>query len=64
MPQFANSQPLESPKVRRKAGRIPQLQAARSIHIMLEDDLIEWGKGQPGGLSQIVREFLRAKKGE
>jgi hypothetical protein len=47
---------------RRKPGPTPRLQNARGVTIFLEDDLIEWGKSQPGGLSQMVREFLRATK--
>jgi hypothetical protein len=47
---------------RRKPGPTPRLQNARGVTISLEDDLIEWGKSQPGGLSQMVREFLRAAK--
>jgi hypothetical protein len=60
MTDLTNSQPV----ARRKPGPTPYLKKARSVNIMLEDDLIEWGKSQPGGLSQMVREFLRAKKGE
>jgi hypothetical protein len=58
MPDLANSQPV----ARRKPGPTPRLKGARSINILLEDDLIEWGKSQPGGLSQMVREFLRTSK--
>jgi hypothetical protein len=49
---------------RRKPGPTPQLQKARAVTILLEEDLIEWGKSQPGGLSQLVRQMLRAAKTE
>ena len=36
----------------------------RGFTVMLPDDLGEWGKNQPGGLSQLVRETLQRARDE
>jgi hypothetical protein len=47
---------------RRKPGPVARLENARNVTIVLEDDLIEWGKRQPDGLSHLVRAMLREAK--
>lgn len=43
----------------RTTGPLPHFHT-RMTAVMLEDDIIEWGKRQPGGLSATVRRLLRA----
>jgi len=47
--------------VRKKPGPAPRLNTDRTT-LMLDPDLIEWGKQQPGGLSETVRRLLREAK--
>jgi len=42
----------------KKRGPVKQLDT-RTFTVMLPDDLGEWGKNQPGGLSQLVRDTLQ-----
>lgn len=42
----------------RKRGRPPQPGLER-YNLMLDRELAEWGKSQPGGLSGLVRDLLR-----
>jgi hypothetical protein len=44
--------------IRKKPGPIPGPATVRT-NVLLEADLIEWGKQQPGGLSELVRRLLR-----
>jgi hypothetical protein len=48
-------------KTRKKPGPVanPNLVSAT---VKLEDDLVEWGKNQPGGLSALLRRLLREEK--
>lgn len=46
---------------RRKPGPVPGPEM-RQFTILMEPDLGEWGKRQPGGLSELVRRLLREEK--
>lgn len=48
-----------SPEKRRKRGPVPRANT-RMTAVVLDDDLLDWGKSQPGGLSGTVRQLLRA----
>ncbi len=45
-------------KTRRKPGPVADRNAVRTT-VVLDRDLAEWGKNQPGGLSRLLRELLR-----
>jgi hypothetical protein len=45
-------------KPQRKRGPVPGLNTAQYT-LMLEPEPAEWGKTQPGGLSELVRRLLR-----
>jgi hypothetical protein len=45
----------------KKRGRVPGTPTVRTT-LLLEEDLVEWGKIQPGGLSELVRDLLREAK--
>ncbi len=47
----------------KKRGPVKQMDT-RGFTVMLPDDLGEWGKNQPGGLSQLVREVLQRVREE
>jgi hypothetical protein len=47
-----------SRKTRRKPGPVADLNAVRTT-VVLDKDLVEWGKNQPGGLSRLLRELLQ-----
>ena len=47
----------------KKRGPVKQLDT-RGFTVMLPDDLGEWGKNQPGGLSQLVRNTLQRVRDE
>lgn len=51
----------QKPRERKKPGPVPG-PATRKYNILLEEDLGEWGKAQPGGLSDLVRRLLREAK--
>lgn len=48
--------------VRKKPGPKRRLAPVVRTTLMLEEELVEWGKGQPGGLSDLVRRLLREEK--
>ena len=50
-------------KARRKPGPTKRLDTRQYV-VMLEEETAEWGKGQPGGLSDLVRRLLRRAKQE
>lgn len=41
----------------RRYGPVPNTKL-RPYTVMLEDDTAEWGKHQPGGLSNLLRQLL------
>jgi hypothetical protein len=45
-------------KARRKPGPLPGPER-RQYTILIDPDLGEWGKRQPGGLSDLIRRLLR-----
>lgn len=46
---------------RKKPGPAPRPNTDRTS-LIIDTDLIEWGKTQPGGLSETVRRLLREAK--
>jgi hypothetical protein len=48
----------EKKKEQRKRGPVPGNNTAQYT-LMLEPEPAEWGKTQPGGLSELVRRLLR-----
>jgi hypothetical protein len=48
----------EPTKIPRKPGRVPG-PPTEKYTVLLEPDLAEWAKAQPGGLSDLVRRLLR-----
>jgi hypothetical protein len=42
----------------KKPGRIPGNATVKAT-ILIEPDLLEWGKRQPGGLSDTIRKALK-----
>ena len=43
----------------RKRGRVPATTERVKTTLLLDLDTVEWGKHQPGGLSEIIRRLLR-----
>lgn len=50
-----------SESVRRKPGPLAG-PPTRKVNILLEEGLAEWGKRQPGGLSELIRRLLKAER--
>ena len=48
-------------KERRRPGPTPG-PSRRKVNVLLEEDLSEWGKRQPGGLSELTRRLLREER--
>lgn len=48
-------------RVRRKPGPVPG-PPTRKYNLLLDEELGEWGKQQPGGLSELVRHLLTEEK--
>lgn len=48
-------------KTKGKPGPVPGPEK-RQFTILIEPDLGEWGKHQPGGLSELVRRLLREER--
>lgn len=48
-------------RVRRKPGPVPG-PPTRKYNLLLDEELGEWGKQQPGGLSELVRQLLAQEK--
>jgi hypothetical protein len=46
-----------SPSPSKKRGRVAAVKQAR-YNVILDEDLAEWGKHQPGGLSHTLRTLL------
>ena len=45
----------------RRRGRVPADAERVKTTLLLDLDTVEWGKRQPGGLSEIIRQLLREK---
>jgi len=52
---------MATEKKPKKPGRIPGPPTVKAT-VLLEEDLLEWGKQQPGGLSELVRRLLREER--
>lgn len=50
-------------KTRRKPGPVPNMNTVRTT-VVLDRDLADWGKNQPGGLSDLLRRLLREAAGD
>ena len=46
---------------RKKPGPVAGPPTTR-YSVLLEEDLGEWGKQQPGGLSELIRRLLKAER--
>jgi hypothetical protein len=46
---------------RRRPGPVPG-PPTRKYNILLPEELAEWGKQQPGGLSELLRRLLKAER--
>ena len=60
-----NRETNETPEApeRKKPGPVPG-PATRKYNVLIEEDLAEWGKRQPGGLSELLRRLLKQAKKE
>ena len=43
----------------RRRGRVPSQAERVKTTLLLDLDTVEWGKREPGGLSEIIRRLLR-----
>ncbi len=43
----------------RRRGRVPSQTERVKTTLLLDLDTVEWGKREPGGLSEIIRRLLR-----
>ncbi len=50
-------------KTRRRPGPVPDMNTVRTT-VVLDRELADWGKNQPGGLSDLLRRLLREAAGE
>jgi len=50
--------PIDTKRSRKKPGPVPGA-PTRKYNILLEEEVAEWGKMQPGGLSELVRRLLK-----
>jgi hypothetical protein len=50
--------PSDTQPARKKPGPVPGA-PTRKYNILLEEEIAEWGKVQPGGLSELVRRLLK-----
>jgi hypothetical protein len=48
---------------RRRPGRVKGT-PTQKYTLLLEEDIAEWGKQQPGGLSELLRRLLRKAREE
>ena len=46
---------------RRRPGPVPG-PPTRKYNILLDEELAEWGKQQPGGLSELLRRLLKEER--
>ncbi len=45
----------------RKPGPVPGM-PTRKYNVLIEESLAEWAKGEPGGMSAMVRRLLKAER--
>jgi hypothetical protein len=48
-------------KTRQKPGPVPGPET-KKFNILIEPDLADWGKRQPGGLSELIRRLLKEER--
>ena len=48
-------------RVKRKPGPLPG-PPTRKYNLLLDEELGEWGKQQPGGLSELVRRLIKEER--
>ena len=46
---------------KRTRGRVPADAERVKTTLLLDLDTVEWGKREPGGLSELIRQLLRGK---
>ena len=51
---------MESEKTKKKPGRVPQ--GNNRYNVILPEELAEWLKHQPGGMSETLRVLVRDAK--
>lgn len=51
----------ETKEAKKKTGPVPGPATVRT-NILIEPDLLEWGKHQPGGFSELVRRLVAEAK--
>ena len=49
---------MDTQKERKRPGPVRKLNTKQYV-VMLEEEPAEWGKHQPGGLSELLRRLLR-----
>jgi hypothetical protein len=54
---------MEKTTDKKRPGPIPGSQTVKAT-VLLEPDLLEWGKRQPGGLSELMRRLLREARAQ
>lgn len=63
MEETAPSGTVETPKTRKRPGRVPGPETGKYT-VLLSPELAEWGKYQPGGLSETIRVLMQAARGK
>lgn len=53
--------PAEQHSSPRRPGPVPGV-PTRKYNVLIEEPLAEWAKGQPGGLSEMVRRLLKEER--
>ncbi len=56
---MANTDTETDGKDGRRRGRVPSGAERVKTTLLLDLDTVEWGKREPGGLSEIIRRLLR-----
>lgn len=56
-----NSMETNEETTRRKPGPVPG-PPTRKYNVLIDEELAEWGKQQPGGLSELVRRLLKEER--
>ncbi len=56
---MANTDTETGAKDGRRRGRVPSQTERVKTTLLLDLDMVEWGKREPGGLSEIIRRLLR-----
>lgn len=56
-----NSMETSKETARRRPGPVPG-PTTRKYNVLIEEELADWGKQQPGGLSELIRRLLKAER--